>query len=125
MRRVVTVGKLARKWSRATLIALPMIALSASAASIQVRTFDPLRHKYIAGFGANSWNFPHTDLICGIQLPADADCWGRFEAYVREATPGGKAICAALMTAKIQQTAVTYHLDVTNSAQCEIVRVEQ
>lgn len=105
---------------RVGLAALSLVALSVSAAS-QVRIFDPLVQKYIAGSGGNPWGY--TDIICGIQL--EADCYGRWQGYVRESTPGGKAICAALMSAKVLGESVTYHLDVTNPAQCEIVRVEQ
>ena len=96
------------------------IVLTASAANTQLRTFNPQTQKYIAGFGDNPWG--HTNLICGVQL--DADCYGNWQGYVRETTPGGKAICAALMYAKAQQTSVQFHLDVTSSGQCEIVRVE-
>jgi hypothetical protein len=96
------------------------VVMTASAANIQIRPFNPLVQTYIAGFGDNV--FGHTDLICGVQL--EADCYGRWQGYVRETTPGGKAICAALMYAKAQQTPITIHLNVTNPAQCEIVRVE-
>lgn len=100
------------------LFAMSLVALSASA-GVQVRTYNPVVQKYIAGFGSNPWG---TDLICGVQL--DSDCYGHWQAYVRETTPGGKAICASLMAAKAQQQSVTIHVDTTNSGQCEIVRVE-
>lgn len=105
---------------RLGLMSLALISLAVSAATTQVRTYNPISQKFIAGFGDNPWGY--TNLICGIRL--EADCYGRWEAYVRETTPGAKAICAALMSAQAQQISVKYHLDVTNSGQCEIVRVE-
>lgn len=105
---------------RAGLLALLLVTLSVGAATTQVRTFNPAVQKYFAGFGENAWGY--TDLICGIQL--EADCYGRWQGYVRESTPSGKAICAALMSAKVLETSVAIHLDITNLAQCEIVRVE-
>lgn len=104
----------------AAFLALSLVAVAVSAAT-ETRTYDP-NYKYIAGFVENPLGI--TDTICGIQLPAYADCWGRYEAWVRETTPGGKAICAALMSAKVQQISVTYRLDVSQGGKCEIVRVE-
>lgn len=101
-------------------LVLTLVAMSVSAAT-QTRTYNP-NYKFISGFVENPLGL--TDTICGIELPADADCWGRFEAWVGDTTPGGKTICAALMTAKLQQTTVTYRLDITQSGQCEIIRVE-
>lgn len=101
------------------LFAMSLVTLSASA-GVQVRTYNPVVQKYIAGFGSNPWGY--TDLICAVQL--DSDCYGHWQAYVRETTPGSKAICASLMAAKVQQQSVTIHVDTTNSGQCEIVRVE-
>ena len=101
-------------------VLLSLIVMTASATT-QTRIYSP-NYKYIAGFVENPLGL--TDTICGIQLPPEADCYGRFEAWVRETTPGGKAICAALMSAKMQQITVTYRADITYPGQCEIVRVE-
>lgn len=109
------------KFRTLLLFLLCTISTSLLATSIQVRTFDPATHKFYAGLGQNPWGF--TDAICGIQLPSNADCWGNFVAYVRETTPGGKMICSSLLAARSLSMSVAYHLDVTNSGQCEIVKV--
>jgi hypothetical protein len=106
--------------SRMLGLLLTLVAMSVSAAT-ETRTFHP-NYKFISGFVENPLGLTNT--LCGIQLPVDADCYGRLEAWVRETTPGGTAICAALLTAKLQQTTVMYRLDTTQPGQCEIVRVE-
>lgn len=116
---------LSRERKRMTIVIAGSVALSLAAmtvsATTQTRIYNP-SYKYIAGFVENPLGL--TDTICGVQLPPEADCYGRFEAWVRETTPGGKAICAALMSAKIQQITVTYRTDITHPGQCEIIRVE-
>jgi hypothetical protein len=103
-------------------LALMLVSGIAAAASYQARTFDPTVYKFYGGLNPNTWGF--TNAMCGIQLPANADCWGNFVAYVLQTTPGASTICATLLSAKMQGTTVTYQLDITNAGQCEIARVE-
>ena len=103
-------------------LALILASGTAAAESYQARTFDPTAYKFYGGLNPNTWGF--TNAICGIQLPANADCWGTFVGYVLQTTPGASTICATLLSAKIQGMTVTYQLDITNGGQCEITRVE-